>query len=151
MASRILGMGDALTLIEKVQEKLDVKKAEELERKMRKQGFDLEDLRDQLRQMRGGGLLEQIVDLMPGAKALRGTQVDDRRLRRFEAIICSMTPLERRRPDVINGARRKRIARGAGTSVEEVNRLLRQYAEMRKLLKRFGSADPRKVLKSLGM
>ncbi|MEW6337316.1 MAG: signal recognition particle protein [Acidobacteriota bacterium] len=151
MASRILGMGDALTLIEKVQEKLDLKKAEELERKMRKQGFDLEDLRDQLKQMRGGGLLEQIVDLMPGAKALRGPQVDDRRLRRFEAIICSMTPLERRRPDVINGSRRKRIARGAGTSVEEVNRLLRQYAEMRKLLKRFGSADPRKVLKSLGM
>jgi signal recognition particle subunit SRP54 len=151
MASRILGMGDALTLIEKVQEQIDVKKAEELERKMRKQGFDLEDLRDQLKQMRGGGLLGQIVDLLPGAKALKGAQVDDRKVVRFEAIICSMTPKERRHPEIINGSRRRRIARGAGTTVEEVNRLLRQYAEMRKLVRRFGSGDPRKVLKSLGM
>jgi signal recognition particle subunit SRP54 len=151
MASRILGMGDALTLIEKVQEKIDLKKAEELERKMRKQSFDLEDLRDQLKQMRGGGFLGQIVDLLPGAKALKGAEVDDRKVVRFEAIICSMTPKERRHPEIINGSRRRRIARGAGSTVEEVNRLLRQYAEMRKLLRRFGSSDPRKVLKSLGM
>jgi signal recognition particle subunit SRP54 len=102
--------------------------------------------------MRGGGLMGQLVDLLPGGKLLKGApEVDERRIRRYEAIICSMTPTERRRPDVLNGSRRKRIARGAGTSVEEVNRLLRQYAEMRRLFKRFGSSDPRKVLKSLGL
>jgi len=151
MASRILGMGDVLTLVEKAQEVFDVKQAEALERKLKKEGFDLEDLRDQLRQMRGGGLLSQIANLIPGAKSLAAGDVDERRLRRFEAIICSMTPLERRRPDVLNGSRRKRIARGAGTTVEEVNRLLRQYAEMRRLVRRMAGGDPRKVLRSLGM
>jgi signal recognition particle subunit SRP54 len=152
MASRILGMGDVVTLVEKAQAAVDLAGAEKLERKLRKQGFDLEDLRDQLRQLRGGGLLGQIVDLLPGAKALRGAQVDDRRLTRFDAIISSMTPVERRHPDIINGSRRRRIARGAGTTVEEVNRLLRQYAEMRRLVKRMGSVgDPRKVLRSLGL
>jgi signal recognition particle subunit SRP54 len=151
MASRILGMGDVLTLVEKAQEAFDVKQAETLERKLKKEGFDLEDLRTQLRQMRGGGLLSQIANLIPGAKSLAPGDVDERRLRRFEAIICSMTPLERRRPDVLNGSRRKRIARGAGTSVEEVNRLLRQYAEMRRLVRRMAGGDPRKVLRSLGL
>jgi signal recognition particle subunit SRP54 len=152
MAARILGMGDVLTLVEKAQEAVDEKRAEELERKMRRAEFDLEDLRDQLKQLRGGGLMGQLVDLLPGSKLLKGApEVDERRIRRFEAIICSMTPTERRRPDVLNGSRRKRIARGAGTTVEEVNRLLRQYAEMRRLFKRFGSSDPRKVLKSLGL
>jgi len=152
MASRILGMGDVVTLVEKAQSVVDEKKAIELERKLKKEGFDLEDLRDQLKQLRGGGLMGQIMDLLPGAKALKGAQVDDRRLVRFEAIISSMTPGERRRPEVINGSRRRRIARGAGTSVEEVNRLLRQYAEMKKLMRRFGKGgDPRKVLRSLGL
>jgi signal recognition particle subunit SRP54 len=152
MASRILGMGDMLTFIENVQQAVDVKKAEELERKMRKEGFDLNDLKDQIKQMRGGGLLNQIADLIPGAKALKTPpQVDEKRLIRFEAIISSMTSVERRRPDVINGARRKRIARGAGTTVEEVNRLLRQYAEMRKMMKRFASGDPKRVLRSMGL
>jgi len=152
MAARILGMGDVLTLVEKAQESVDAKKAEELERKLRRAEFNLEDLRDQLKQMRGGGLMGQLVDLLPGGKLLKGApEIDERRIRRYEAIICSMTATERRRPDVLNGSRRKRIARGAGTSVEEVNRLLRQYAEMRRLFKRFGSSDPRKVLKSLGL
>jgi signal recognition particle subunit SRP54 len=151
MASRILGMGDMLTFIEKAQEVVDLKQAEALEKKLRKSEFDLDDLRDQLKQMRGGGLLSQIVDFIPGAKALKGVEVDDRRLKRFEAIICSMTPNERRRPDIVNGSRRKRIARGAGTTVEEVNRLLRQYAEMRRMIRRFGSTDPRKVLRSMGL
>ncbi len=152
MAARILGMGDVLTLVEKAQETIDLKRAAELEKKVRKEGFDLEDLRDQLKQMRGGGFLSQIVDLLPGAKALKGVDVDDKRLRRFEAIICSMTPQERRRPEVINGSRRRRIARGAGTSVEEVNRLLRQHAEMKRMMKRFASGgDPRRILRSLGM
>jgi signal recognition particle subunit SRP54 len=152
MASRILGMGDVVTLVEKAQAAVDVRRAEELERKLKREGFDLEDLRDQLRQLRGGGLLGQVMELLPGAKALKGAEVDDRKLERFEAIIGSMTPSERRHPEIINGSRRRRIARGAGTSVEEVNRLLRQYAEMRRLVKRFGKGgDPRKVLRSLGL
>jgi signal recognition particle subunit SRP54 len=152
MASRILGMGDMLTFIEKAQEAVDVKKAEELERKMRKEGFDLDDLRDQIKQMRGGGLLNQIMDYIPGAKSLKNPpQVDEKRLIRFEAIIGSMTSVERRRPEVLNGSRRKRIARGAGTTVEEVNRLLRQYAEMRKMMKRMAGGDPRRVLRSMGL
>jgi len=152
MAARILGMGDVLTLVEKAQETIDLKRAAELEKKIKKEGFDLEDLRDQLKQLRGGGLLSQLTDLIPGAKALKGADVDEKRLKRFEAIICSMTPRERRRPEVLNGSRRRRIARGAGTTVEEVNRLLRQHAEMKKLMKRFGAGgDPRRVLRSLGM
>jgi signal recognition particle subunit SRP54 len=151
MASRILGMGDMLTFIEKAQAAVDEKTAAALEKKLKKEGFDLEDLRDQLKQMRGGGLLGQLVDLLPGARSLKNVNVDDRKLGRFEAIIASMTTQERRRPDVINGSRRKRIARGAGTTVEEVNRLLRQYAEMKKMLRRFGSADPRRVLKGMGL
>jgi signal recognition particle subunit SRP54 len=151
MAARILGLGDMQTFFEKAQATVDEKKAAELERKLKKEGFDLNDLRDQLKQMRGGDLLNQLVDLLPGAKALKGPQVDDKKLGRFEAIICSMTPIERRRPDVINGSRRKRIARGAGTTVEEVNRLLRQYGEMKRLVKRLGSGDPRKVLRSMGL
>ena len=152
MAARILGLGDMLTFFEKAQAVVDEKQAAEMEKKLRKQGFDLEDLRDQLRQMRGGGLLDQLVDLLPGAKALKGApQVDDRKLARFEAIICSMTPGERRRPEVINGSRRKRIARGAGTTVEEVNRLLRQYGEMKRMAKRLASGDPRRMLRGLGL
>ena len=151
MAARILGLGDMQTFFEKAQATVDAKKAAELERKLKKEGFDLNDLRDQLKQMRGGDLLNQLVDLLPGAKALKGPQVDDKKLGRFEAIICSMTPIERRRPDVINGSRRKRIARGAGATVEEVNRLLRQYGEMKRLVKRLGSGDPRKVLRSMGL
>jgi signal recognition particle subunit SRP54 len=151
MAARILGLGDMLTFIEKAQAAVDVDKAAALERKLGREGFDLEDLRDQLKQMRGGGLLDQITDLIPGAKALKAPQVDDKRLARYEAIIGSMTLSERRHPEIINGSRRKRIARGAGTSVEEINRLLRQYAEMKRLVKRMGSGDARKVLRSLGL
>jgi len=150
MASRILGMGDVLTLVEKAQETFDATQAAELERKMRKQGFDLDDLRDQIKQMRGGSLLGQLVEMLPGAKSLKGVDVDERRLRRSEAIICSMTQTERRRPEIINGSRRRRIARGSGVSVEEVNRLLRQWAEMRRMMKRLSSGDPRRVLRSLG-
>ena len=152
MASRILGLGDMMTFIEKAQAAVDDKRAAEMEAKLKREGFDLDDLRDQLKQMRGGGLLSQLTDLLPGMKALKGApEVDERKLTRFEAIICSMTPSERRHPEIINGSRRKRVARGAGTTVEEVNRLLRQYAEMRKMVKRLGSGDPRRVLRNLGM
>lgn len=123
-----------------------------MERKAKREGFDLDDLRDQLKQLRGGGLMGQIMDLLPGAKALRGAQVDDRKLVRFEAIISSMTPSERRHPEIVNGSRRRRVARGAGTTVEEVNRLLRQYAEMKRMVKRLGKGgDPRRVLRSMGL
>jgi signal recognition particle subunit SRP54 len=151
MASRILGMGDMVTFIEKAQAVVDEKQAAELEKKLRKDGFDFNDLRDQLKQMRGGGLLGQLADLLPGARSLKKADVDERKLVRFEAIIASMTAVERRRPDVINGSRRKRIARGAGTTVEEVNRLLRQYAEMKRMMRRLGSGDPRRVLRGMGL
>jgi signal recognition particle subunit SRP54 len=151
MAARILGLGDMATFFEKAQAAVDAKSAAELEKKLKREGFDLNDLRDQLKQMRGGGLLDQLTDLLPGAKALKAPQVDDRKLIRFEAIIGSMTPKERRHPEVINGSRRKRIARGAGTTVEEVNRLLRQYGEMKRMVKRLGRGDPKKVLRSMGL
>lgn len=152
MASRILGMGDVLSLVEKAQQSIDAKKAAELERKLRKDGFDLEDFLEQIRQMRQGGLLHKLTDLLPGAKQLKvPTSPDERMLKRMEAIICSMTPQERRRPDIINGSRRRRIARGAGTTVEEVNRVLRQWGQARKLFKNFQGKDPRRLLRGLGL
>jgi len=152
MASRILGMGDVLTLVEKAQEAIDAKKAAELERKLRKEGFDLEDFLEQLRELRRGGLFAKLAELLPGAKQLKAAATPDaRQLARMEAIICSMTPKERRHPEIINGSRRRRIARGSGTSVEEVNRLLRQWAQTRKLMKSMQGRDPRRVLRGLGL
>ena len=136
IASRILGLGDVLSLIEKAEETVDRAKAEELEEKLRRAEFTLEDFRDQLRQLKKMGPLDQVLDMIPGvAPEVRGQAVDDRKLKRLEAIIDSMTPKERRRPDVLDGRRRKRVARGSGTTVQEVNQLLRQYAEMRRLMK----------------
>ncbi len=140
MASRILGMGDVLSLIEKAQATFDQQKAKELERKIRKQEFTLEDFVEQLRQVRAMGPLEQILGMIPGlggAKQLRKLQeeLDEKELVRIEAIINSMTPEERRNPEIINGSRRRRIARGSGTSVQDVNRLLKQFEQTRKLMK----------------
>ncbi|BCW94004.1 MAG: signal recognition particle protein [Thermoanaerobaculum sp.] len=152
MASRILGMGDVLTLVEKAQEAFDAKKAAELERKLAKEGFDLEDFLEQLRELRKGGLFAAMMDLLPGVKKLKAqASPDERQLKRMEAIICSMTREERRRPEIINGSRRRRIARGAGTSVEEVNRLLRQWAQTKKLMRSMQGKDPRRVLRGLGL
>jgi signal recognition particle subunit SRP54 len=152
MASRILGMGDVLTLVEKATQVVSQEKAAELERKLRKEGFDLEDFLQQIRQLRQGGLLSQLAQLLPGGKLLQApATVEDKQLKRMEAIICSMTPQERRRPDIIDGSRRRRIARGAGCSVEEVNRLLRQWAQTRKLMKSMQGKDPRRVLRGLGL
>lgn len=152
LASRILGMGDVLTLVEKAQEAFDAKKAAELERKLAKEGFDLEDFLEQLRELRKGGLLASMVELLPGVKKLKAAATpDERQLKRMEAIICSMTREERRRPEIINGSRRRRIARGAGTSVEEVNRLLRQWAQTKKLMRSIQGKDPRRVLRGLGL
>jgi signal recognition particle subunit SRP54 len=144
VVSRVLGMGDVLTLIEKAEQAISQGEAEQLERKVRLDDFTLEDFRDQLRTIRKMGPLEHILGLLPGmGGALKELnkqreQVDDRQVFRIEAIINSMTPAERRRHDIINGSRRKRIARGSGTSVEEVNRLLKQFVQMKKMLKSFG-------------
>jgi signal recognition particle subunit SRP54 len=138
LASRILGMGDVLSLIEKAVEVVDQKKALELQEKIRKDSFSLEDFRDQLKLFRNMGTLEQLMGMLPCVgpfKALKGQQLDEKELVRTEAIIDSMTPKERRNQNIINGSRKKRIAKGSGTSVQEVNQLLKQYLQMQKMMK----------------
>lgn len=144
IASRILGMGDVLTLIERAQEQVTSEQAKELERKIRRAEFTLEDFVQQLRQVRAMGPLDQLLSLLPGVAAQRAKlEVDERALRRIEAMITSMTPAERRHPEIIDGSRRRRIARGSGTSVQEVNRLLRQFAEAKRMLKHIEGAGRR--------
>jgi signal recognition particle subunit SRP54 len=154
IVSRILGMGDVLTLIEKAEQTIDQKKAAELERKLRKDEFTLEDFRDQLCQLRKMGPLEQIVDMLPKmgpfANLPRNAEVDEKRLKRVEAIINSMTLEEREDHSIIDGKRRKRIARGSGTSVQEVNQLLRQYMQMRKMMKQYGAAAAKSKMRGVG-
>jgi signal recognition particle subunit SRP54 len=143
VVSRILGMGDVLTLIEKAERVIDEEQAVALERKIREDDFTLDDFRDQLAAIKKMGPLESILGMIPGLGNIKQAMpegVDERKLLQVEAIIGSMTPLERRRHDLINGSRRKRIARGSGTSVEEVNRLLKQFVQMRKMLKAMGGA-----------
>ena len=135
MASRILGMGDVLSLIEKAEEAYDKKNAEELERKMRDQTFTLEDFLEQLHQLKKMGNLDQLIGMIPGAGSLKDVQVDEKQMKRIEAIILSMTKKERTYPDIINGSRRKRIANGSGTTVEDVNKLLKQFDQMKKMMK----------------
>jgi signal recognition particle subunit SRP54 len=144
IVSRILGMGDILSLIEKAESQIDKKKAQELATKaLTGDGFSLEDFRDQLRQVRKMGSLQSIIGMLPSIGAFSGMQkaadkVDEKQINRVEAIINSMTAYERDHHEVINGSRRKRIARGSGTSVQEVNNLLRQYAQMKKMFKQMG-------------
>jgi len=139
MASRILGMGDVLTLIEKAQEAVDAQTAAELERRLRRAEFTLEDFRAQLRSVRKMGPLESLVEMLPGVVRPAGpARVDEKALRHIEAIIDSMTPDERRHPQIIDGSRRRRIARGSGTTIQEVNRLLKQFDDARKLMKQMG-------------
>lgn len=143
MADRILGMGDIVSLVEKAQQAVDFEAAEKLARKLKKQQFDLEDFLEQMRQVSKMGPLEGLLKMIPGAnKALKGVEVDPKEMKHTEAIILSMTPDERRRPQIINGSRRKRIANGSGTTVQEVNRLLNQFDQMRKLFKRMGGKMP---------
>ncbi len=152
MAGRILGMGDVLTLIEKAQGAVDVKKAQELEKKLRKSQFTLEDFRDQMRQVRKMGSIEEILSMIPGLKGkMKGMTVDDKDFVRIEAIINSMTREERRQPGVINGSRRKRIATGSGTSVQEVNRLLKDYDQAMKMMKKFTKGGIRNMGRMMGM
>ncbi|HKC97795.1 MAG TPA: signal recognition particle protein [Methylomirabilota bacterium] len=141
LASRILGMGDVLSLVEKAQAAVDQTKAEALAKKLREDTFTLEDFRDQLKQLRQMGPLDQILGMLPFGKMLKGApkelEGESADLDRFDAIIGSMTPGERHHPEVINGSRRQRIARGSGTNVQDVNRLLKQYAQLRKVMKQF--------------
>ncbi|MDK2877435.1 MAG: signal recognition particle subunit [Thermoanaerobacteraceae bacterium] len=137
MASRILGMGDVLTLIEKATQSFDLKKAQELEQKLKTQSFDLNDFLEQLSQVKKIGSLDQILSMIPGfsPQKLQGLELDEKELVHVEAIINSMTPEERKNPSIINGSRRKRIAAGSGTSIQDVNRLLKQYEQARKMIK----------------
>ena len=139
MASRILGMGDILSLIEKAEAAFDEKNAQALEQKLRQQTFTLDDFLEQMQQLKKMGNLEQLIGMLPGVKpgALKDAQVDENQMKRTEAIILSMTKAERTHPEIINGTRRKRIALGSGTSVEDVNKLLKQFDQMRKMMKQF--------------
>jgi signal recognition particle subunit SRP54 len=139
LASRILGMGDVLTLIEKTQGVFDEEKAKELAGKIRRQGFTLQDFLDQLRQVRRMGPLGELLKMVPGmSKALAKTDVDEKDVSRIEAIICSMTPRERNDPRILNASRRRRIAAGSGTQVQDVNRLVKQFDQSRQLMKTLG-------------
>ena len=138
MASRILGMGDVLSLIEKAEEAFDKKKAEELEKKMRENTFTLTDYLDQLAQLKKMGSLESMISMIPGMGG-KDVQIDENMLIRTEAIILSMTPKERENPDILTSSRKKRIAQGSGTSVEEINKLLKQFEQMKKLMKQMTS------------
>ena len=144
LASRILGMGDVLTLIEKAQEVIDVETAQEMERKLRKATFDLQDFLDQLRAVQKMGPLGQVLEMIPGMKNRMGDQeLDEGRIKGVEAIVLSMTPRERREPDVLNASRRRRIATGSGTTVQEVNQLLNQFRQMQKMMKQFAGGKMR--------
>jgi len=147
MASRILGMGDVLSLVEKAQATFDTQKAKEMERKIRQQEFTLEDFLEQMQQVRSMGPLEELLGMIPGvSKQLKGIKpnIDEKGINRIEAIIKSMTLEERRNPAIINGSRKKRIARGSGTRVQDVNRLLKQFEESNKLMKQFAELGSRK-------
>jgi signal recognition particle subunit SRP54 len=158
MASRVLGMGDVLSLVERAQQVFDEKQAVKLEKKLKTQSFTLEDFREQLRQVRGMGSLEQLMGMIPGlsrVKDLPDVSAQERELKRVEAIIDSMTPTERQRPEILNGSRRKRIAGGSGATVAEVNRLLKQFAEIHKMMRQLmkagkGGRLPRHLPFSLG-
>ncbi len=136
MASRILGMGDVVTLVEKVQQQVDEKKAEKLEKRLRRNEFTLEDFRDQLKEIKKMGPLKDVLSMIPGVSgAVRNATIDDKALTRIEAMINSMTISEREKPQIIDGRRRKRIAAGSGTTVQEINRLLKQFSEMQRMFK----------------
>ena len=145
MASRILGMGDVLTLIEKAEQAYDEKKAAELEQKLRQSTFTLDDYLDQFKQLKDMGNLDQLMGMVPGVKpgALKEAKIDEKALARTEAIILSMTPAERNKPELLNASRKKRIAAGSGTSVEEVNKLLKQFDQIKTLMKQFAGGGKR--------
>ena len=151
MANRILGMGDVLSLIEKAEIALDEKKAAKLEANLRKNKFDLEDLLDQFEQINRMGSMKDILSMLPGInKKVKDVEIDDRQFDRMRAIILSMTPKERRHPDIINPSRKRRIAAGCGMQVEDVNRLLNQHRQMQKMFKQMNSGKMKRQLKRMG-
>ena len=153
MAGRILGMGDVLSLIERAEQSMDEKKARELEQRLRKAQFTFDDFLEQLEQVRKMGSVQSILGMIPGLPAgkLKGLQIDDKAFDRVQAVIQSMTPEERRHPDVINGSRRKRIAAGSGSDIHAVNQLLNQFKQMQKMMKQLGSGKmPRNPFQFLG-
>ncbi len=155
IASRILGMGDMLSLIEKAETAYDEKKAAEMEKKIREATFSLEDFLVQLRQLRKMGNIEQIMSMLPGANtgAFKDVNLDEKQMARTEAIVLSMTPKERLKPEIINGSRRRRIAAGCGQNVEDVNKLLRQFDQMKKMMRQFAASGKRgtRMMNGLGL
>lgn len=139
MASRILGMGDVLSLIEKAQASIDAERAAELGRKMRRAEFTFEDFLEQMEQIKKMGPLDQLFDMIPGMGKMKGMKVDEKQMARVEAIVKSMTREEKQNPDILNASRRKRIADGSGTTIQDVNRLLKQFEDMKKMMKQFSS------------
>ncbi len=154
LVSRILGMGDVLTLIEKAQSTIDIKEAQKLQHKLKKNQYDLEDFRNQLQQMKKMGSLESIMGLIPGMgkmmKQMEGAQPSEKELKRIEAIIDSMTREERANPGIINGSRRLRISKGSGTSVQEVNQLLKRFTEALKIVRHLQKIGPKGLMKGMG-
>lgn len=146
MASRILGMGDVLTLIERAETVIDQREAEKLTKKLTSEGFDMNDLLDQLKQIRKMGSLKSIVSMLPGGDKIPDEQLDDRQFNRLEALITSMTPAERAKPSIINPSRKRRIAAGSGNKVEDVNRLLKQFEQMQKMMKKLGGGKKSKAM-----
>jgi signal recognition particle subunit SRP54 len=143
MASRILGMGDILSLVEKAEQAIEHEKAQKMEERLRKEAFTFEDFLEQLHAVKKMGPLDQLMGMIPGAgKALKGVQVDDGAFKHVEAIINSMTHQERSHPQVLNGSRRRRIARGSGTTIQEVNRLIKQFQMMQKMMKQMSRMRP---------
>lgn len=152
MASRILGMGDVLTLIEKAESAIDIKTAEKAARRLEKGEFNLDDLRDQFRQIKKMGSMDQILSMIPGFSGLRNIpkpELNEKQIKRMEAILDSMTPEERRNPKILNGSRRKRIAMGSGTTVAEVNALYKQYLEMKKMVEKMKKGGIKSILRNL--
>lgn len=147
MADRILGMGDVVSLVERAQQQFDEEEARKLEEKMRRNQFTFDDFRDQIRKIKKMGNIKDLAAMIPGVgKAIRDIDIDNNAFKGIEAIIDSMTPYERRNPDIINQSRRKRIAAGSGTTIQEVNRLLKQFDEMRKMMKMATSKNPAKMM-----
>jgi len=153
MASRILGMGDVLSLIEKAEASVDQNKAREMEQKLLRQQFNLDDFKDQLAQLRNMGSIDELLNMMPGGgnipKEIKQLSLNEKSFKRVEAIIDSMTGEEKQDPSVLNSSRRRRIAMGSGTTVQDVNRLLNQFSQMQKMLKQMGSLDKKGQLKKL--
>jgi signal recognition particle subunit SRP54 len=145
MASRILGMGDVVSLVERAQDAIDTEEAERLEAKLRKEGFSLDDFLSQLRQLKKLGPLEDLLKMLPGMGAISNLKVDEQALKHIEGMICSMTPEERRRPQIIDGSRRQRIASGSGTTVQDLNRLLKQFAQVQQMVKRMGGGRMKRL------